>query len=112
VKKATVLPVGVTREGVVHGAVQHEDRTVSLGVFRPLREGQPISDPAAVCELERRPGTPLFEATFPFADAPEVAPVAPAAPTATGHKGPAKINSEGYRDAWERIFGSGEAGEA
>ena len=103
-KKATVLPLGATPEGVVAGAVRHED-TVSLGVFRPLREGQPVLDPSGVCELADQPGTPFLEATFPFAEEePE-----PAAPSA--HKGPARVSSAAYHAAWDRIFG-GPRGEA
>lgn len=107
-KKATVLPLGATPEGVVHGAVRHEDRTVSLGVFRPLREGQPVLDPGGVCQLADQPGTPFLEATFPFAEEPAAEPE-PA--PATGHKGPARVSSAQYHAAWERIFG-GPRGEA
>jgi hypothetical protein len=106
VKKATVLPLGATPEGVVAGAVRHED-TVSLGVFRPLREGQPVLDPSRVCELADQPGTPFLEATFPFAEEPEPAELAQTG----GHKGPARVSSAAYHAAWERIFG-GPRGEA
>lgn len=111
-KKATVLPVGMTREGELHGAVQHEDRSVSFGVFRPMREGQPIHDLGTVCQIEDRPGTPFFDATFPFAEDQAEEPAAPADP-APARKGPARVNSRSYHEAWERIFGSrAEPGEA
>ena len=46
-KKATVLPFGMTREGVMAGAGQHEDRTVSLGIFRELENATQRRDAVA-----------------------------------------------------------------
>lgn len=72
---------------VRHGA----DHQVSVGTLRPLREGQPIT--GEVIRLE-----PRGDGTFSMeklCDAPE------------GHgKGPAIVNSQGYRDNWDRIWGS------
>ena len=100
-KKATVLPLRGKTDGTIDVALQGEDGAVSLGNLRPLVEGAPIHDLSGLCEVADRKGTPFYDATFPFAKPDEPS----AAPVATGHNGPAKVNSKAYRDAWERIFG-------
>jgi hypothetical protein len=120
-KKATLLPLRRDEDGRLDAVIGRDDGSLALGRFSPMAEGRPIHDLARVAEVSPREGSLLLDATFPFAEAEVEAEAAPEADSdpaaaeeepAVGRKGPARVNSAAYRDAWERIFGRKPAGDA
>ena len=71
---------------------------IETGELRPLQEGRPIV--GEIVTLKPREANPqLCDVTDSFA---------PSAPhkAQLGHKGPAKVATQAYREGWDEIFGT------
>ena len=94
---------GVTAEGAVQIIRRRGDR-IEAGALTPLREGAPIQ--GEVLSLRPRPSCPLVcdvDVHYAPPQANTVAePERPASPL--GHKGPALVASDRYRDNWDSIW--------
>lgn len=81
--------LGDGRYGYVRHTAEHQ---IEIGAMRPHRDGEPLG--ANSVRLEER-GDGEYA----------VKPVL----EARGHKGPAQVVSDAYRDNWETIFGQRQA---
>jgi hypothetical protein len=104
-RKGVLLPLQHNGQGGIRG-IYKDDKGVSLREFRPVEEGKPIMGELA--KLTPREESRLMDAEIMSL------PSTPVAPTSTtGHEGPAKVNSEAYRQGYDRIFGKKQTtGEA
>ena len=93
---------GVSPNGAVHIIRKRGDR-LEAGALTPLREGAPIQ--GEVVSLRPRPSCPaLCDVEVHYAP-PEASAAAPStAPPSLGHKGPARVVSDQYRDNWDSIW--------
>lgn len=96
----TVLPIGKTDEGHMRCLVKRGDEVQPM-TFVHAKEGQPMMTPeyAVVSDM---PGTPFLSAEFH--DNP-VLPKVKVDASAADRDGPARVNSQAFRDGWDRIFG-------
>jgi hypothetical protein len=93
---------GVSPNGAVHIIRKRGDR-LEAGSLTPLREGAPIS--GEVVSLRPRPSCPVLCDVDVLYAPPQPSGAAPsAAPPALGHKGPALVASDQYRDNWDSIW--------
>jgi len=98
--KAIVLPLAHNANGDVRGLVL--DETGIRGAeFRRIEDGKPIM--GEYVELKGREGSPLVDAEFHKLPG-SVVPPAPEEVKAQG-RGPARVNSNAYREGYDRIFG-------
>lgn len=71
-----------------HVGVRHRpDHTLEPVLVAPLVDGQPVSDET---EIVSRVGDGVYEVQGRVGDL---------------KKGPARVNSTGFRDGWDRVFG-------
>lgn len=88
-RDAVLQPLGTCPGGHRHGVLWEKDGTANVVTMEPAEAG---SDPPEGVERLRfvghREGTPFYDVQV------------------TGRRGPAKVNSEAYKQAWERIFGN------
>ncbi len=94
---------GVTAEGAVQIIRRRGDR-IEAGSLTPLREGAPIQ--GEVLSLRPRPSCPLVcDVDVHYAPPQAAAAREPErAPPSRGHKGPALVASDRYRDNWDSIW--------
>lgn len=94
---------GVTAEGAVQIIRRRGDR-IEAGALTPLREGAPIQ--GEVLSLRPRPSCPLVcDVDVHYAPPPSsTASEPPRASAPLGHKGPALVASDRYRDNWDSIW--------
>jgi hypothetical protein len=100
---------GVTADGAVHIIRRRGDR-IEAGALTPLREGAPIQ--GEVVSLRPRPSCPvLCDVDVLYAPPePSVASTPPRASASLGHKGPALVASDQYRDNWDTIWSRKKSG--
>ncbi|HET9930064.1 MAG TPA: hypothetical protein VFQ35_05245 [Polyangiaceae bacterium] len=92
---------GVTDNGDLKIVRQREGR-LELGEVRPLREGVPIA--GEVVKLTPRKEFPLLcDVTSELAVAPS-APKQDVVEAPVGHKGPAQVATDRYRENWDLIW--------
>jgi hypothetical protein len=89
---------GVSPNGAVHIIRKRGDR-LEAGALTPLREGEPIQ--GEVVSLRPRPGCPVLCDVDVHYAPPQPSS---AAPPSLGHKGPALVASDRYRDNWDSIW--------
>jgi hypothetical protein len=105
------LIVGATPDGKGAQILRARQGKVELGALHPLREGAPIH--GEVVQLKPRSEAPNVcdvEVLVPSPSAPTSSDVA-AAPSGAGHKGPARVASDAYRQNWDAIWSRGEKRE-
>lgn len=91
--KGLVMPLEVTSQGSLKGLYIGEDG-VAIKQYNVIPEGCPIVGDVSI--LTASSGSPLLrEETIH-----------------TGRSGPAKVNSDAYREGWDRIFGKKMDAEA
>jgi len=100
-KTGVILPLGRSPDGGLLAAVSR-DGVVSTVNFVPVGEGKPIQTPEYAV-IRDMPGTPYLSAEF--SPNPGIPTVATPAAVESARGGPAKVNSQAYRDGWDRIFG-------
>jgi hypothetical protein len=93
---------GVSPNGAVHIIRKRGDR-LEAGALTPLREGAPIQ--GEVVSIRPRASCPvLCDVEVHYAPPPPSAAATSAAPPSLGHKGPARVASDQYRDNWDSIW--------
>ena len=110
---ASAAPVASTADvALIHGVsangalqiIRKRGDHLEAGALTPLREGAPIQ--GEVLSLRPRPNCPvLCDVDVLYAPPPPPsAAAASAARPSLGHKGPALVASEQYRDNWDSIW--------
>ena len=92
--KGVLEPIGYRSDGTVLGRLRTEEDGERTVAFTPVPDGKPPAE-GEYAYLTDMPGTPYL-----------------AAEVHRPGSGPPKVNSQAYRDGWERIFGPKAAGEA
>lgn len=83
-----VIPGPMLPNGEQIAIHHHADHSVSQGTLRELKDGQPLSDGAVLCE--KQDGSPFYRVVGTVSD---------------GRRGPAKVSTPEYRRGWDEIFG-------
>ena len=88
------------------------DHQLVAGTMRPIKEGQPLL-PGSVFKLHPREKSEWcgVEEIFRI-EAPPCGQEDGSSQEAECHDGPAKVNTESYRQGWDRIFGKPVIGQA
>lgn len=98
--KDVVLLGPPTADGAGVHVIRAREERIETGELRALQEGKPIV--GEIVTLKPRDGSPrVCDVTDSYA--PPGARVSHAAPL--GHKGPAKVATDAYREGWDEIFG-------
>lgn len=92
---------GVSPDGAVQIIRRRGDR-VEAGALTPLREGAPIQ--GEVVSLRPRPSCPLVCDVDVHYASPRPGSDAPTSRAPLGHKGPAQVATDQYRDNWDSIW--------
>lgn len=84
-----------TADGVGVHVLRAREERLEVGELRPIQEGKPLIGEIVTLA--------------PRKDNPRVCDVKDSyqPPALMGHKGPAKVATEAYREGWDEIFGSG-----
>ncbi|MDB4945520.1 MAG: hypothetical protein JWP97_5054 [Labilithrix sp.] len=99
-----VLLGGPTADGGGIHVLRARNEQIETGELRALEHGKPIT--GEVVTLKPREGSPrICDVTDSFETKPAGLRALGAAPR-TGHKGPAKVATDAYRQGWDEIFGS------
>lgn len=88
--------------GRLRGIRQREGQ-LELAELAPIAEGQPLS--GELVRLSPREGHPVLLDVQTLYQPEQTAPTVEPTPCA-GHKGPARVNTEAFRDGWDRVFGA------
>ncbi len=102
-----VMIHGPTEDGQGARVLRARPGQLEAGEMRPLQSGKPLTA-GEIVRLQRRADAPaLFDVHVEHRVEPPKAPSGDALPARrhVGH-GPAQVATEGYRESWERIFGS------
>jgi hypothetical protein len=108
-----VLLHSPTEDGEGVRVLRARDGKLEVGEVRPLVEGKAIH--AEVVRLAPREGNASICDVHTLMPAPKAAAL-PAGEASTpahkglAHKGPAKVTTDAYRDAWDRVFVKAEPG--
>lgn len=95
-----VVLVGEPKEGGAVDVVRLREDRVEAGELRPIEEGKPLY--GELVKLSPRGEHPrLFDVDVLAAAPPRQSDAAE-----RGHRGPALVNSEAFREGWESVFGS------
>ena len=83
--RAVILPTAVHEDGSFTGLVTHDDGTQEVGRFATVEPDTEIR--GRYVQVIPREGTPFLDAIYPL----------------ESRKGPSKVNSQAYRDGYDRI---------
>ncbi len=95
-----VVLVGEPKEGGAVDVVRLRQDRIEAGELRPVEDGKPLY--GELVKLSPRGEHPrLFDV-----DVLAAAPQRQSDAAERGHRGPALVNSEAFREGWENVFGS------
>jgi hypothetical protein len=87
-----------TADGAGVHVIRAREERIETGELRALQEGRPIV--GEIVTLKPRDGSPrICDVTASYAPHG-------AQPAQLGHKGPAKVATDAYREGWDEIFGT------
>ncbi len=88
-----------TADGAGVHVIRAREERIEAGELRPLQEGKPIA--GEIVTLKPRDANPrVCDVTESYAPAGMQSTSLP-----LGHKGPAKVATDAYREGWDEIFG-------
>jgi len=98
-----------TADGAGIHVLRARDERIEAGELRALQEGRPIT--GEIVTLKPRGSNPhicdVMDSYVPSGSSASSASSAPQASLAQlGHKGPAKVATDAYREGWDEIFGA------
>ena len=89
-----------TADGAGIHVLRARDQRIEAGELRALQEGRPFT--GEIVTLRPRESNPhVCDVTDSYAPSASAAP-----PAQLGHKGPAKVATNAYREGWDEIFGA------
>ncbi len=98
-----VVFVGPAKEAGAAPVLRFREGRVEAGELRAAQEGKPIV--GELLRLQKRTEDErLFDVEVLAKGAMAEPPAAE--PSSHGHKGPARVTTDAYRDGWESIFGA------
>ena len=101
-----------TADGAGIHVLRARDERIEAGELRALQEGRPIT--GEIVTLKPRGSNPhicdVMDSYVPSGSSAASGSSASSAPQASlaqlGHKGPAKVATDAYREGWDEIFGA------
>jgi hypothetical protein len=92
-----------TNDGAGVHVIRAREERVEAGELRALQEGRPIT--GEIVTLEPRKDNPrVCDVRDSYM------PPAATTPLSLGHKGPANVATDAYRDGWDEVFGKNAKG--
>jgi hypothetical protein len=93
-----------TADGAGVHVLRARDERIEAGELRALQEGRPIA--GEIVSLKPRESNPrICDVTESYAPQGTSSP-SDSPPAQLGHKGPAKVATNAYREGWDEIFGA------